>query len=528
MLAIDSSGSMGACHCREGGANGLVTGGNRADGGVNKTDISRAAASRTISALSAQDQVGVLAFNTDEKWIVPLQQLPAEDVVTKGLQGLQPAGGTNLALPLQEAGEALKAAKASLRHIILFTDGFTSPQALATLRQQAADLAAQGITVSVLATGETGADQNLSAVAEAGRGRFYNEIDLSEVPQLMMQEAVLASRQLVEEGEFYPRVTSSAAPVRDLRSAPPVLGYLVTTAKPASTVHLAVGDENDPLLASWQVGLGRVTAWTSDASARWSQQWAAWPGYTGFWSTLVKDTFPLAGSSGTAVRAEVDGDRVRVVAESAEPWPDGASATARLTGPDLVGRDLPLERVSPTTFVGEAPATASGTYAAGVAVTGPGGPLLTATATAVQAYSAEYRPGPSDPDALARVSTLTDGRGSITPEQAFDADGLVAGKGRIPLAGWLLLAAALLWPVAVALSRLAFHGSAAAAVRARRRDVVDAVKRGLRRSPAPTAPTRPPTQARKRRDRPLEPVAPPPTIDRLLRKKRGETDDPPP
>ena len=75
--------------------------------------------------------------------------------------------------------------------------------------------------MSVLATGETGADANLAAVAEAGRGRFYNETDLTQVPQIMMQEAILASRQIVNEGEFFPQVVSSAAPVRDLRASPP-------------------------------------------------------------------------------------------------------------------------------------------------------------------------------------------------------------------------------------------------------------------------------------------------------------------
>ena len=114
VLAIDSSGSMGACHCSEGGgANGLM-GGNPSGGGVNKTDISRAAAARTISALAADDHVGVLAFNTEQAWIVPLQQLPAEDVVTEGLRQLSPAGGTDLSAapagggrgPAQRQGQA--------------------------------------------------------------------------------------------------------------------------------------------------------------------------------------------------------------------------------------------------------------------------------------------------------------------------------------------------------------------------------------------------------------------------------------
>jgi Mg-chelatase subunit ChlD len=525
VVAIDSSGSMGSCHCSPTGGNGLIGGGNTFGGGVNKTDISRAAAARTISALSASDQVGVLAFNTDHRWIVPLQQLPAEEVVSRGLRGLTPAGGTDLTLPLEEAGQRLREAKASLKHIILFTDGFTSVGGLDTLAAQAAALAKDGITVSVLATGETGAVENLAHVAEAGRGRFYNEPDLSEVPQIMMQEAVLASRRMVNEGEFYPQVTSSAAPVRDLRQSPPILGYVASTAKPASQTHLKVSEDQDPLLASWQVGLGKVTAWTSDASARWSQQWAAWDGYSQFWSAVVKDTFPLAGSSGQGARAEISGDSIRVVAESASPWPDGASASARVTGPDLAGRDLELERVSGTAFVGELPATAAGTYAAGVSVQGPGGPLLSASALAVRGYSGEYRPGSADPATLAHLSSLTGGRGAISPDAAFARGSLPEGRGRLELAGWLLLAAALLWPVAVALSRVAFHGAAVTAVRETRQRVVDAVRHRLpRRGPKPPGPRPPRPRPARAPTPPPEPAIPSPTLDRLLRRKRGETE----
>lgn len=547
VLAIDSSGSMGACHCSPGGFNGLPGGGNRTDGGgVNKTDISRAAAARTIAGLGANDQVGVLAFNTEQRWVIPLQQLPAEDVVTKGLRQLTPAGGTNLTLPLKEAGEALKASNASLRHIILFTDGFTSAAGLEVLAAQAAQLASQGITVSVLATGETGAAENLARVAEAGRGRFYNETDLSEVPQLMMQESILASRSLVNEGEFYPKVTSVAAPVRDLRQAPAVLGYVASTARPTSQVHLRVGTEDDPLLASWQLGLGKVTSWTSDASARWSQRWATWEGYTAFWSTVVKDTFPLATGAGSA-RARISGGRLEVAVDAADPWPDGSVATARVVGPDLAVREVALERVSGRTFVGDVGATAAGTYAAGVTVSGPGtsgagpsgGTLFAATTLAVQSYSAEYEPGAPDPAELVRVSELSGGRGPIEAATAFDVADLVVGKGRVPLAGWFLLAAVLLWPLAVGLSRVALHGSGVAAVR-RARVATSARLAGLapfgrlRRVPAPSpspsspepvrAPVRSPSGHRPA-PAPPGPPAPPPTVERLLRRKRGE---PPP
>ncbi len=523
VLAIDSSGSMGACHCSEGGGpNGLAGGGNRGGGGVNKTDISRAAAARTISALNADDQVGVLAFNTEHRWVVPLQALPPEDVVTKGLRGLSPVGGTNLTLPLKQAGDALKAAKARLKHIILFTDGFTSHGGLDTLVQQATDLANEGITVSVVATGETGAAENLSAVADAGRGRFYNEQDLNDVPQIMMQEALLASRQIVNEETRYPKVVSLAQPVRHLTATPPLLGWLGATTKPTAQTALEIGDDGDPLLASWQIGLGRSTAWTSDASARWSREWADWEGYTGFWSAVVKDTFPAAGASGAGVRAELADGRLRVTAESATAWPDGATAVARVATPGGGSQEVALERASGTAFVGEVTATAAGAYGVGVLVNGSGGPLLTASTVAVQSYSAEYSLAPTDPGALDRVSSLSGGRGAIEPAAAFDVGELEAGQGRIPLAGWMLLAAALLWPLAVALSRVALHGAGVAAVRTGGRRMIDSVRARIPARPGHDQPAPRPTQKHKRARTPPPTPEQSPTLERLLKTKRGE------
>jgi Mg-chelatase subunit ChlD len=518
VLAIDTSGSMSACHCNE-GANGVAAGGNRGDGGVNKTAISRAAAARTIDALSENDEVGVLAFNTEERWVIDLQRLPSDEVVTKGLRSLHPDGGTDVRQSLTTAAAALKASKASLKHIILFTDGFTAPDALDGLAREAADLAAQGITVSVLATGE-GAATELSRIAEAGNGRFYPGRDLQQIPQIMREEAIIASRNFVNEGEFLPEVVSNAEPVRDLSAAPPLLGFIATTAKSTAEVMLRVGPDRDPLLASWQVGLGRSTAWTSDASVRWSKQWATWDGYVSFWSDVVKDTFPTASDAG-AVRATVVDGVLRVSVEGETAWPDGSSAVARVASPDLTGREVPLERISGTTFAGEVPVGMAGTYAVGAIVRGPEGTLLSAATRASNSYAAEYRPGNAEPATLLRLSKLTGGRGAIEPEAAFAAAGLRVGRSRIELAGWFLLAAALLWPVAVAASRLALRGALVDATRRGARGVTGGVRRRLPAWPGTPPPKAPPSRAPRRESRRAAPSEPPATVRRLLERKTG-------
>lgn len=521
VLAIDSSGSMGECHCAEGqGA------GSRLPGGVEKTDIARAAAERAISALSEIDEVGVLAFNTEHEWLIDLQQLPPEDVVRDGLGAIRPNGGTDLRQSLTTAAAALRQSSAALKHIILFTDGFTATDVFDDLADEAAALyEEEGITVSVIATGE-GAARELEAIADAGHGRFYPGRDLQQIPQVMMEEAVLASRDFINEGEFLPEVVSGADVVANLTESPPLLGYVATTAKPQASALLRIGPDRDPLLATWQVGLGRATSWTSDASARWSQLWASWDGYVGFWSDVVRDTFGTAAAD-TGVRARVADGVLHITVEREAAFADGASATARVTGPDLQPIEVPLERSGPDEFSGEVHVGDAGSYAVGAVVTGADGSTMSAGSTlATLSYPPEFEPGAPDEAALASLATATGGRGAITAEQAFDDADLRAGRTHVDLAPWFVLAACLLWPLAVALSRLNLRG---AAVTATARHGVAVIRWAASRLRPPAvdaagAPRQRPPRPVRERPAPEEPgpVAPPATVGTLLQRKQEE------
>ncbi|MDO8363528.1 MAG: VWA domain-containing protein [Actinomycetota bacterium] len=459
VLSIDTSGSMAACHCDSGTMNPGVE-----EGGVNKTDISRAAAERTIEALTQNDQVGVMAWSGGTDWVIDLQTLPSQAVIDDGLGRLRPDGGTNIMDALDEPAEQLLASNAELKHIIVFTDGFTDVALIERLAERAGELFDEfGITVSVLATGE-GAAPSLEAVAVAGHGRYYPGTSLADVPQIMAEEAVIASRDFINEGEFLPEVTSNDPVVAPLTASPQLLGYVATTAKPEASTLLRIGPDRDPLLATWQAGLGRVDSWTSDASATWSQNWAGWDGYVDFWSRVVKSTFQQGDSAGAA-QAQVAGGRLHITVEGASNFPDGAVATATVAGPDGQRYEVPLDRTGGDTFEAEIPADRSGTYAVGVNVTDDGETVLASSTLASESYPAEYAPGESDGALMTRLSQATEGRGEIQPAQAWDAAGLAAGYRRLALALPFLIAAAILWPIAVTLSRLSVRGATVAGAR---------------------------------------------------------------
>ncbi|MGI9595065.1 MAG: glutamine amidotransferase, partial [Acidimicrobiales bacterium] len=353
------------------------------------------------------------------------------------------------------------------------------------LRKDAAALYEEGITVSVVGTGE-GSAAELRSIAEAGRGRFYPGRDLARIPEILVQESVIASRSFINEGEFFPTITAGSTITDPIESTPPLFGFVATTAKPSARTLMVIGEEQDPLLATWQVGLGRATSWTSDAELRWTQAWPDWDGYVSFWSRLVRDSFPI--DSGGSVRATIDGDQLEVRVEvptgsaddiaggdagsgsgagpsSAGPGsgPDGAgpdgAVTVTVTDPDGVQRNVELTSSGDGVFVGTAAVAAAGSYAVGAGLVNTEGTTALGSDLATLSYAAEYLPGEANEALLASLSEATGGRGPIGFDQAFDGESLRSSSRTVSLAGWLLAIGIAAWLASLVFSRLWIAGT---------------------------------------------------------------------
>ena len=84
---------------------------------------------------------------------------------------------------------------------------------------------------------------------------------------------------------------------------------MVTRPRAQAETVLVTAD-GAPLLARWQLGLGQVTAWTSDLGARWGAGWARWPPFDKLWAQLARATMRKGAASHFAIRSARDGDRV--------------------------------------------------------------------------------------------------------------------------------------------------------------------------------------------------------------------------
>src|SRR5439155_698369 len=124
---------------------------------------------------------------------------------------------------------------------------------------------ADKITASAVAIGADADLELMQHVARWGGGRSYATRDLYSIPQILTAEALIASRAYLVEERFAPQIVRTG--LVDDFTVPALRGYVATAPKPASAVHLASA-QDDPVLATWQFGIGRAVAFTSDATAR--------------------------------------------------------------------------------------------------------------------------------------------------------------------------------------------------------------------------------------------------------------------
>ena len=442
VLVLDTSGSMGACHAR---------GDNFVEGGVNKTDISRAGAQAAIEALTIQDRVGVLAFSSGTDWAIPLGPKldPAEIEAALGV--LTPAGDTEIAVGLTEALNELRGAEEELRHIILFTDGWDPNEA--DLLPIADEIADSGVTLSVVGTGE-GAGTTLQRMAQLGGGRYYDGADLSAIPEVFVEETLTVARSLAQEGLFVPIRGGFSQVTEGLEATPPLRGYVLTTPKATAMTPLLVGEE-DPLLATWQRGLGRVSAWTSDSTARWSADWLPWDGYVDFWGRVVSDVVPAGRETPPEVR--VSGG-VASIEFDAGDVPLDAAGLATVRTPTGEVEVVPLRRTSSSVFSGQARVSEPGAYWVAVSIDEGGQTVASGSSGAVSSYSEEYAFRDPDPSFAADLAATTGGRVEPSPDSVFDR-APVTGRSRQAIWPWLAGVALLLFLADVALRRLVLTGA---------------------------------------------------------------------
>lgn len=300
-----------------------------ADGNKWQKEIAKLA----IDRLSPVDMVGVLYYDGTTKWHIPFQEVGEDKGRLRAMvDKMFPGDMMDFDSFLKAAYDTLNDPKHGLavKHTIVISDG--DPQLNQVGRKALADMKAAGITCSTVgvATHSGAEDTKMTEMAESASrgGRYYKVKKPDELPSIYMRESRRVSQSFLYTQRFNPKLVLRSGPAERLDDPlPDLFGFVRTTLKASPLAEMQVEgprtfDQRFPILATWQYGLGRSAAFTSDGLAKpgakgsWDREWAASEIYQRFWEQVVGWALRGLETDRLVLTTEFREGKVRVVVEA--------------------------------------------------------------------------------------------------------------------------------------------------------------------------------------------------------------------
>lgn len=454
--------------------------------GKTMVQLEAESAVQVVETMQAIDQLGVIVSGEGVDIIAPVRPAANKSAIIRDVRRMAPGGGGIYCLPsMERAYQIMRKVKARTKHIIMLADGSDCDE-----QEGCAAIAAQmkreKMTFSTVSFGIGPHTPFLAEVAKYGGGKFYAATRARDLPRIFTKDAMLASKSLIVEESFRPKVDLTAEVLRgiDFSAVPPLLGYVATTPKSLADVPLQT-HKDDPLLATWRYGLGRSVAFTSDAHARWSAHWLGWPGYGKLWSQAMRWMLKRGHPENWQTTVEQTRGIGKITVEAIDEqagFVNFLNLNAHIVKPDMSAETVRLEQTAPGRYSASFPVRSVGAYMVTVAREGKGGGA-TQTAGIVVPYPPEYKDLKPNEALLTQLADTTGGRSEPEPGSIYGSERKAA---RLPQDVWwlLVLMAAIIWPVDVAVRRLMIEraqvDTALAWVRGHATDGWDAVRTTLR------------------------------------------------
>ena len=440
MLVIDKSGSMAD-----------------AVDGVAKVDMVKVAASSALDRLAEGDSVGVLAFDDSNHWVVPfhtLQGLADKAHIRSQIQRLSADGDTYIYPALHAAEQAVLQVPTVYRHIVLLTDGQGEDANFDALIRR---MRHEHITLSTIGVGQDVVQDELRHWAQLGGGLFHYVADPHDIPRIVINETRYGTSGTAEVHGKIRLGVAAASPLLRSLAGQDLRRLSINTydsTLPKTTAQVAVQSATgDPVLSSWQYGLGRAVAWTSDTGGPegWATAWSP-SKQPAFWTDLVR--WVMRGyTPGTNVPAlAVQNGALHVSAAlytAGGAFDDTAAPRVRVAAPDGTAQVVPLDLEGPGSYAATLPLAGPGIYTASYVHNDRGAARPADIAALAVPYPAEYASDGVDTALLTHVAQDTGGRALTRPADAFSHAGVRPTVAWLPLWPLLLALALLLFPLDV-------------------------------------------------------------------------------
>ena len=432
--------------------------------------LAREAALRAVENLGPEDYLGILTYNTNIAWTIPL------GIVGEGLalqrtkdaiSQVNASGGTSIFKAMNAAVTGiLDATTSETRHLLLLSDGQSTDGTLQEFVALAQFANESGITISTIALGVE-ADQELMAlIAEAGKGRYYAVLEPADLPNILVAESRAARGENVQEGTTRPIQGEPGHPILSgfsTSAMPNLFGYNALESKAlfgAEDVLISSGFE-DPLLSVWQYGLGRVVAWTSDIGEEWGSSWVEWDDLGRFWSQVIRYALPDPALGPGQVEVDLNPAELTVTGQiiTASGIPrNGLEVKFSFVDTEGTVRSYPVPQTGPGLYTLSLPRPEDGVYRGVLQYPDEDGIPVEVAAPVEVNYPLEWLPVQRSPvEGLTKLNSWSNQSGgasisweSLIPTGSPSGDAVLNPNQVLQR---LILAMLLLWPLEIAIRR---------------------------------------------------------------------------
>ncbi|RKU24320.1 hypothetical protein C6503_01205 [Candidatus Poribacteria bacterium] len=430
VFVLDTSGSMA----------------NYVRGQRRKIDLAIAGISTGIDNLEAADVAGFISFSASRDAQVVLDLTSDRPVLLQAVSRLKPTGGTTLMKEaIADAVKMLKTNDAKRKHILLLSDG-KSDDTKSDFLKLAEQIAEARISITAIAIGDAN-EALLTQLTEPSDGLVVSVKNVQELPTVLT-EAVRETQRYIVQEPFQPVILVPSAPIVEGIGTPPELhGYIATMEKDTAQVFIR-SHKDEPVLAGWNIGLGKAVAWTSDIKPAWAKEWIPWRNFGQFWGQVVDWTLPAADAAADfdlTVSFRHGAAEISIDTRT----PSQTAYEVRVAGPNGTSEPAEMQQITLTRHNGTFQVHDSGSYIVTAQRESDG---LKRTKALILPYPSEYADFKVNTDLLKTLTSETAGTYEPTSTQIASPAGVPIEK-QVSLAHALLIAAALFFVLEMILRR---------------------------------------------------------------------------
>jgi len=248
VIVIDISGSVGT-----------------SSGSGSALSMEKALAISILRGISANDYIGVIAFNQNAYIVSPLTRGLYKSAIEEDIVRLKHGGLTYLDVA-QNAAFGMLAGYAGAKSVIVISDGQTkNADSCVSI---ARDMADSGVTTYTVGVGETTDESLMRSLAEAGGGIYYKPTESERLNVIFGDKPEEPAD--TTEGDFSVLVLNPNHFISEgVMLSGSLTGYNTVTPK-VGAQPLVTTSAGKPIVTAWMFGVGHVVSFATDDGSGWS------------------------------------------------------------------------------------------------------------------------------------------------------------------------------------------------------------------------------------------------------------------